>query len=410
MSTAGSNLVIPRVGDVGFGDSIIVRDASDVERARYLMTCGEGHLLPVTDLTATLASDADLSCPPGQDCRDLSRSVIDRFHQRREKLAPWLRTSHRPDLRLLAFLHVHEKELTARYDPNTPDGFSYGSLVPVPGVRAVAERLAAAGYLTPRLFDCFHACPRCGSTRLNVREECPSCRSPDIADVRLIHHLRCAYLGPESDFETSDRRLVCPKCSRELRHYGSDHEAAGTALKCGGCGYSGSEPLVGFACMDCSNHFDGESVQKVRAFHYAISEAGSQFLLSAGLNANAVSPVLVMTLPLDLIRLLNASFAKGENFSLAELVYANEIKIVGAKGAKVFDASRKQLVADLIGRLGVGGRVVQGAMSDYVFLAGEEDPASTQERLKKLLNDCVASLRANLGVQLRVFEKADFLP
>jgi Thaumarchaeal output domain 1 len=68
-----------------------------------------------------------------------------------------------------------------------------------------------------------------------VRATCPSCQAGDVAISSVVHHLVCAYVGPDYDFET-DEGYRCPKCLRAVHNHDPDAEIVGDSARCGLCG------------------------------------------------------------------------------------------------------------------------------------------------------------------------------
>ena len=66
-----------------------------------------------------------------------------------------------------------------------------------------------------------HACPVCGAHALQA--------------IPVIHHMICAYVGPEYDFDREGEGYRCPKCRRELRDEARDWEVVGSSAQCPGC-------------------------------------------------------------------------------------------------------------------------------------------------------------------------------
>lgn len=64
---------------------------------------------------------------------------------------------------------------------------------------------------------------------------CPSCGAAELAFFPIIHHMLCAYVGPQYDFAETSVGLMCPKCRRELRVGASDAEIVGTSARCAIC-------------------------------------------------------------------------------------------------------------------------------------------------------------------------------
>jgi hypothetical protein len=67
---------------------------------------------------------------------------------------------------------------------------------------------------------------------------CPQCNNVHLRAHRVLHHLPCAYVGPEYDFKTDQvEGIICPKC---LQPFGSGTklwEEVGRSFRCDACGY-----------------------------------------------------------------------------------------------------------------------------------------------------------------------------
>ncbi len=381
--------------------AVVLERASDWPAAVETRMRSGGHLAPVIDLTGRFSDEADCIDPGEQE------RVVAAFHGRRQTLSASVQLSTQPEIRLLAYLYVSGRPLTARYAPDTKEAIGYGKLCPIINVRKLAEELADSGYLTRRLFDRVHVCDRCGSSRLNVREECPSCRSPHLSTVTLLHHLRCAYQGPEHDFRAADGHLICPKCARELRHYGSDYERSGTVQECQDCRHVGSDPSVGFVCMDCSAHFDGEAVRCIDFHHYDLSEAGIELLRRPHQDERDETAVSLSGLPLELrARLIALASEPKAPHVLCELSYLRERWVVHQHGPDAFDRARQHLLDDLRARLGPSGFVNQGRAYDYVLLNGS---VANEETLEDHIRQSTRQLAIDLGVAFTGLRCSDLM-
>ena len=134
---------------------------------------------------------------------------------------------------------------------------AYADETAVGGVLHQAEALARLGLLERRFFEKLQCCPSCSSSRLLVREECSKCRSADIVEEPIIHHLRCGYQGPERDFRAG-RDMICPKCRQHCEHFSVDYDKPGSLVLCNGCGHTTGDAEVGFRCLDCTTGFEGD--------------------------------------------------------------------------------------------------------------------------------------------------------
>ena len=66
------------------------------------------------------------------------------------------------------------------------------------------------------------ACPACGAERLEI--------------VPVLHHMICAYIGPQYDFGTAPTSYTCPKCRRGIMSGDKTCEIVGISACCAACG------------------------------------------------------------------------------------------------------------------------------------------------------------------------------
>jgi predicted RNA-binding Zn-ribbon protein involved in translation (DUF1610 family) len=66
------------------------------------------------------------------------------------------------------------------------------------------------------------ACPACGAERLEI--------------IPVLHHLICAYIGPQYDFAPAPAGYTCPKCRRSIVSGDKACEIVGTSARCAACG------------------------------------------------------------------------------------------------------------------------------------------------------------------------------
>jgi hypothetical protein len=154
---------------------------------------------------------------------------------------------------------------------------TYSLFERAPDVRARLESLADLDLLRRRHFTRTHACRKCDSSRLHAYEACPACSGSDLTEEKLVHHYRCGWQAPESKFAVG-HALVCPKCHRELRHFGVDYGKPGTVSTCRACGAANAEPVVQFVCLDCSTVTPTASAKATDWYHYDLTEEGIRAL------------------------------------------------------------------------------------------------------------------------------------
>ena len=261
------------LGDPRF-DAILIKEPASEEDLASIWRQKALHLLPVIDLTGTLGVKADLdgSKLGARDTDDLDR-LIRRFHDQRARLHRDMLFADTLGERLLGRAFVSGSPLKAAYDAQSATLVSYNTIVSGRLVATETEVMCGQNFFSRTFFERFHVCPRCESSRLNVREECPKCRSSDLTEEPYLHHFTCAHQGPESEFRRGND-LICPKCRRELISFSIDYDRPGAMMVCGSCGHAGSEPAIGFICLDCCAHEDGESCRTRDVFSYELTEQG----------------------------------------------------------------------------------------------------------------------------------------
>ena len=216
-------------------------------------------------------------------------------------------SNDRQGLSVLALAHTRQTHIEANWAPENSTLVDYPLLCGLEQPLSLLEMLADMELLTCKPFQRLHQCGHCNSSRVSAREECATCHSSFIEETALVHHYSCGYLAPESEF-FSDRQLVCPKCQKEMRHYGVDYDKPGTQYGCSACGETNPDPDVGFMCADCGLHTPGASIDSVDRFHYQLSADGLR-ALQAGLLPNATIT--------DYVQNINAYFAPRDFLTLS---------------------------------------------------------------------------------------------
>ena len=361
-----------------------------------------GHLTPIIDMTGTLTAAADgvFRVNEGESWSAVA-TALRRFSNRCRALSGAIRTTSDFDTRLLAYLYVADRALEPARDVSQHTFLRYPGFFRNAEVTASAERLAERGLLTRRFVDRFHACSGCGSHRMNVREECPSCHSPNLAETTLLHHYRCAYHGPEEEFR-SGVHLVCPKCRGQLRHYGSDYERSGTSLKCRACCRLCSEAAIGFLCMDCDHHMDGEVVSTRDIFAYDLSQRAMDVLAAP---EAAPCPSSATSIPPEVHQVIeNLRQHAPEallHFAVAEIRYGARYRMTLGKREAAFAALRRLFVENLRNLLAEVGHVVSSQDADYLVL-----PSISANEVRgsalSLLAECEAVLAEPIAPELNL--------
>jgi hypothetical protein len=178
----------------------------------------------------------------------------------------------RSEILTLRLAYSRASPIEARFAPGLTSVVQYPLLGRAAPKRVELEGLAFRDLLRRRHFMRVHACDRCVSNRLLAFEACPDCGSSDLADEAIVHHYRCGCQAPESNF-IHGASLVCPKCQRNLKHFGMDYGKPGTISHCRNCGASSPEPDPRFVCLDCSRTIEGHRAIATDWFHYDLTDS-----------------------------------------------------------------------------------------------------------------------------------------
>lgn len=399
-------------GDPAF-DAILITQPASIDDLGIIWQRKSLFALPVIDLTGKLggAADLDVSTLKVGDTGKIGQ-LFDELRDRRARLSRDILFSDDPGEKLIGRAYVMNKPIVPAYDPSSKDLIRYNITRNAGLIAREASVLYDQDLFERKLFDRFNVCPRCDSLRLHVREECSKCRSPDIREEPYLHHFKCAYQGPESQFRRG-ADLVCPKCKQELRHFSVEYDRPGTMLVCNACGHAASDPSVGFVCLDCSAHADSGTTSTRDVYSYELTLQGSGFAEHGrSFLGQARQAMRFSEFPVELIVALNAA-AKDYNekkkpFTLLNIFYPNEREITAANGARQFALARDLFLENLRAKLGGAGAVIKGLTYDFALLKGR-DPSEVRDELKDLNEAGQRALRFDLGAKFQAFGPQDFL-
>lgn len=403
--------------DKGGYDAVLVTAPVTPQDLAALWQTKALHLLPVIDLTGTLgeAADVDASRQSASD-REASQDVIEGFHDRRAAMHSDLIYTDDLGEKLIGRLHVKGEPLTPTYAPAEKLLFRFNTVLPGEAIVQETRKLADMGLLSKRFVDRVHTCHGCNSAQFNVREDCPECRSANLREEPYLHHFRCAYQGPESDFRQGDD-LVCPKCRKELRHFGRDYDKPGTLVVCQECHHSTAEPGIGFICLNCATRTDGDTIDTLDIHAFDLTDRGVGFVEAGSSFLGFTEHTLRFAeLPLDLVIGLNSA-AKRYNedstpFTLLDIDYQEKREIEREHGPRQFAQLRHQFLENLRAVLQseteVPGdiKIVKGQTYDFALLV-DADPETIRPLAEDLQREAETQLRHTLGAHIRAFGPGD---
>jgi CheY-like chemotaxis protein len=396
----------------GTFDAILLNQKATTRDLSVIWTTKTLHLLPIIDMTGSLPKQVDLdgSKISLEETRDLDR-LINSFRERREKLHHDLVYSDDIAEKLIGRLFVSGGKLEPRYDPTAKEYVCYNTMLDFRSIEKEIRDLLTQGFVERSFYDRFHMCGQCGSSHFNIREQCVECGSSHLSEEFYLHHFKCAYQGPESDFRMEDD-LVCPKCRMELSHFSVDYDKPGSMMQCQDCSHATSEPNIGFVCMDCEAQYDGDTVRARDVYSYELTNQGSDFAIAGRALFDGKSATLRFTeLPLELIVSMNAELKEYEAdqtpFSLLNISYRNEREVDRTQGARMFEKSRDHILENLRNTARKKDLVIKGHNCDFMLLKAT-DPEEARAGLDELSAEATADLKIDTGMHVDVFGPEDF--
>ncbi len=299
---------------------------------------------------------------------------------------------------LLARVYTRNGILAPAYDPAVARLISYPTAGLIEEPWRYADRLAETGLLRREFFDRFHCCPSCGSSRLNVREECSACRSPDLVDETTVHHFRCAHQAVERQFRQGEK-LVCPKCTRELRHFGVDYDKPGLATACRSCGHVNADSLVGFVCIDCASRHDIQAMATRDWCEYKITAAGKRSLLSGHATSGKDGPTDAPSIFQLMIRQgLRLHLRYGKPVTILRISFVRADLVRNQHGEHALAQARTHALEIVRGEMRDTDFVLDTEDNVLVYMP-ETDPDQTETPLCRLVDRIRSTLRVDIGAE-----------
>ena len=208
---------------------------------------------------------------------------IDTIKAKRKQLKPFTITTevNRNLIKLLRFSFTRNRPLRPIRDRHSIIGYKYPLLHLTSGsdsAKQVISTLKEAfeqELFTGRFVDRMHLCNKCNSGFLNFKELDPETGSANLITENLIHHFSCAYVGPESDF-FHENKLICPKCSKTLRHIGVDYDKPSVMYRSLDSDNYFQEPDMKAECMNCGHLNEVDSLTQFDVLELKLSDKGEQ--------------------------------------------------------------------------------------------------------------------------------------
>ncbi|EDM72290.1 hypothetical protein RAZWK3B_08571 [Roseobacter sp. AzwK-3b] len=216
--------------------------------------------------------DIHVDASAGQDLLAKLSEAAD-FVQQTRKLNPPKFKEEQDRLHILGLLSTRHTRLAPVADANLKTMFYYPRLYWLENTQAALESLVRNNLLSVSLQQKTFHCAQCSSARLIARETCSKCGSVDIQEDSLIHHFACGTQQAKSAFRDG-AELICPKCNKQLRHFGVDYDQPSVIVKCKACDEISDDVSVNFLCGDCGESMASDGAVVKEWYQYDITSAG----------------------------------------------------------------------------------------------------------------------------------------
>jgi len=263
---------------------IVGYDHRKIERLLLEQRAGFAALRPIAvvglegpKLTAAIMQLADIVLPPHPREDDLKSTsmTLATLAAHIERLP---RSPRDAGLTMLQFMYTRGRDIEVKVDAESPIAYRFplaeGLLqCDVLETQSVLQDLAVRGLLEARHVDRVFTCPSCLGYQVPVKELCPECKSTHLGVEESIHHFRCGYVGPESDYSV-DGAKQCPKCFSAIRHIGVEYNRPGRFSICRQCNFWAADPELAAWCANCDQYHSPADLVPININTFVIAQSG----------------------------------------------------------------------------------------------------------------------------------------
>lgn len=383
-------------------DAVILTEPNADAAISAWMSAATAAVVPIIDASGQNKARADftmesMSGLAVQDAMEKAKPLT----QRMKQLPEAYHRTRDPKQMLLARLAVRDRDMKATRNPGLKDIVGYADETAIGGVMHNAENLTRLGLLQRKFFEKVQCCTSCSSARLLVREECSKCRSPDITEEAIIHHLRCGYQGPERDFRQG-RELVCPKCSLHCEHFSVDYDKPGMLVICNSCNHSTGEAEVGFRCLDCDTGFAGDKASSKTFYEYELTDAGRQSAFAPPLAGLGDTDDENGDVRARLRRFVQANETKNQPCAALMIKVDPDRETQKAVGDKRFHQALA-LYASILREVFENDVEIIEAATTFLVLINDEKSTSVETALPEIRRELEQNLAVDLKARYNVF-------
>lgn len=243
------------------------------------------YLLPVFILSIVELKDEEIKELSDGIINNIQTDAINSFVEnvkiKRKQLKPFTPSPEidKNLIKLLRFSFTRDKSLRPVKDRFSVIGYKYPLInLSVDSKDAGAEMKAITtaveeSFFRANFIDRMHLCGKCYSGFMNFKEVDPETGDAHLETENIIHHFSCAYVGPESDFTREDK-LICPKCSKTLRHIGVDYDKPSVMYHSIESDRYFQEPEMKAECLNCGHVNDIEGLVQYDLYELTLTDEG----------------------------------------------------------------------------------------------------------------------------------------
>ena len=111
-------------------------------------------------------------------------------------------------------------------------------------------------------------CTHCNSQALEFYLQCPECQNRVLDKGDIVEHFKCGNVDFIEKF-TREGKLICQKCSTELKQLGVDYRKVGIGYRCTNK-HLFSIPKIVFVCAQCREQFDLNEAKLQTQYSYCL--------------------------------------------------------------------------------------------------------------------------------------------
>jgi hypothetical protein len=172
-----------------------------------------------------------------------------------------------------ALINIQDKN-TTRFEPSFECGlgltYKESNYLTFKEQLKFFEHLEKIGIVKGEPSSSILKCNLCNSNNFCIRPVCTFCSSANIMRGTAIVHDLCGNIDFDHKYLTSDSKLVCEKCNKELKAIGVDYSKISYFYKCLACQAMFPSVEQQYMCLGCGHISNQDEVQLQQLCSYKV--------------------------------------------------------------------------------------------------------------------------------------------